>query len=331
MKTKALKKGKESIWEIIVKDIKRNYVKYLIVLPVVVYLIIFAYKPMYGVIIAFKNYKATKGIAGSEWVGLFQFERFFKDVYFERLIKNTVIISFMSIFYGFPIPIIFALLLNEVRSTKYKKLIQTSSYLPHFISTVIICSMLREFCYSNGLFNSIATFFGATETKNLLGEASLFRSIYVWSGVWQEFGWSSIIYIAALAGVDQELYEAARIDGAGRFRQAISITIPSIMPTIIMLFILRMGSVLSVGSEKILLLYSERTYETADVIATYVYRMGLINSDFSYSSAIGLFNSAINIIFLVGTNILSKKFTTDYSKRRRQKSYDKEKTQRSRF
>jgi len=312
MKTKALQKGKNSFWQRAAKDIKKNYVKYLIVMPVIIYLIIFAYKPMYGLIIAFKDYKATKGIMGSEWVGLFHFQRFFQDVYFGRLMRNTVVISLMSLVFGFPIPIIFALLLNEVRSTLYKKFIQTPSYLPHFISTVIICSMLREFCYSNGLFNTIATFFGATETKNLLGEADLFRSIYVWSGIWQGFGWSSIIYIASLAGVDQELYEAAKIDGAGRFRQAISITIPSIMPTIIMLFILNMGSVLSVGSEKILLLYNERTYETADVISTYVYRMGLINSDFSYSSAIGLFNTVINVFFLVTTNFLSKKFTDTY-------------------
>ena len=294
------------IGRLIVKDFKRNKYKYLIVLPVLVYLAIFAYKPMYGVQIAFKQYKATRGITGSPWVGMENFRRFFADFYFVRILRNTVLISLESILFGFPVPILFALLLNEVRSTRYKKAIQTASYLPHFISTVIICSMIREFTYNDGLINDIIAFFGG-ERVTFLQFARYFRPVYIISDIWQGFGWSSIIYLAALTAVDQEMYEAARIDGAGRLRQAVSITIPSILPTIVMLFILRMGSVLGVGSEKILLLYNERTYETADVISTYTYRMGLINSDFSYSTAIGLFNSVINMAFLLATNTISKR------------------------
>lgn len=307
MKTKALQnRNKVTFGQRIVKDFKKNKWKYFIVIPVVVYLIIFAYKPMYGILIAFKQYKATKGIWGSEWIGFQNFTRFFNDVYFGRLIRNTLLISFQDIVFGFPIPIIFALLLNEIKSNGYKRAVQTASYLPHFISTVVICAILREFLTLEGLINNIVAMFGGERTI-FLQYPEYFRTIYIWSGIWQGFGWSSIIYLAALTGVDQELYEAARIDGAGRFRQAISITIPSIVPTITMLFILRMGSVLSVGSEKILLLYNERTYETADVISTYVYRQGLVHNDFSYSTAIGLFNSLVNIIFLVSTNYISKR------------------------
>ena len=294
------------IGRLIVKDFKRNKYKYLIVLPVLVYLAIFAYKPMSGVQIAFKQFKPTKGIMGSPWVGLDHFRRFFGDFYFGRILRNTVLISLESILFGFPVPILFALFLNEVRSTRYKKAIQTASYLPHFISTVIICAMIREFTYNDGLINDIIAFFGG-ERVTFLQFPRYFRPVYIISDIWQGFGWSSIIYLAALTSVDQEMYEAARIDGAGRLRHAVSITIPSILPTIVMLFILRMGSVLSVGSEKILLLYNERTYETADVISTYTYRQGLINNDFSYSTAIGLFNSVINMAFLLTTNAISKR------------------------
>ncbi len=292
---------KRTAGQILVRDFKKNKYIYLIVLPVVVYLIIFAYKPMYGVVIAFKDFKGTRGIWGSPWVGLKHFRDFFSDIYFWRLLRNTFLISLY-----FPVPILFALLLNEVRAVWYKKLIQTSSYLPHFISMVIICSLIRQFSYSNGLFNDIAEFFGGTR-KPFLQYAGYFRTIYVASGIWQEFGWSSIIYLAALTGVDQELYEAARIDGADRWRQTLHITLPSITPTIVILLILRMGSILGVGYEKIMLLYNERTYETADVIATYTYRRGLVGGEFSYSAAIGLFNSCVNLFFLVATNMVSRR------------------------
>lgn len=290
------------------KDFMRNKYMYLLFIPVAVYFILFCYKPMYGVIIAFKQYSPARGIAASPWVGFENFTRFFGDFYFTRLIRNTFLISFYSILWGFPIPIIFALMLNELSGMRFKKMVQTCSYLPHFISVVIVCSMIKQFSGTNGLFNDIIAFFGG-ERSQILQVPDNFRTVYVASGVWQEFGWNSIIYLAALAGVDQEQYEAARIDGAGRLAQVWHVTLPGIMPTIIILFILRMGSVLSVGSEKILLLYNSATYSTADVISTYVYRKGMINGDMSYSTAVGLFNSVINILFLTITNRLSKKIS----------------------
>jgi len=293
---------------VIVKDFNRNKYLYLIFLPVAVYFIMFHYKPMYGIIIAFKQYKATLGIAGSPWVGFSNFIRFFNDFYFFRLIKNTFLLSFYSILWGFPIPIIFALLLNEVKSKRFKKLVQTSSYLPHFISVVIVCSIIKQFSLTNGLFNDIIVMLGG-ERSQLLQQPANFRTIYIASFIWQEFGWNSIIYIAALSGIDQVQYEAAFIDGAGRLAQIWHVTLPGIMPTIVMLLILRMGTVLNVGAEKILLLYNEATYSTADVISTYTYRKGLVKGDMSYSTAISLFNSAVNITFLSATNYISKKLS----------------------
>jgi len=293
---------------VIVKDFNRNKYLYLIFLPVAVYFIMFHYKPMYGIIIAFKQYKATLGIAGSPWVGFSNFIRFFNDFYFFRLIKNTFLLSFYSILWGFPIPIIFALLLNEVKSKRFKKLVQTSSYLPHFISVVIVCSIIKQFSLTNGLFNDIIVMLGG-ERSQLLQQPANFRTIYIASFIWQEFGWNSIIYIAALSGIDQVQYEAAFIDCAGRLAQIWHVTLPGIMPTIVMLLILRMGTVLNVGAEKILLLYNEATYSTADVISTYTYRKGLVKGDMSYSTAISLFNSAVNITFLSATNYISKKLS----------------------
>jgi len=290
------------------KDFSRNWLKYLMFLPVAVYFIIFCYKPMYGLQIAFKYYKPTLGIVGSEWVGLENFTRFFTDFYFSRLIINTITISLLSLLWGFPIPIIFALLLNELKDGPFKKFVQTSSYLPHFISLVVICSMIRQFSLTNGLFNDIYEFFGGQRTA-ILSNADNFRTIYVASGVWQGFGWNSIIYLAALSGINQELYESARIDGAGRFGQMYHITLPGILPTIVILLILNLGSILSVGSEKILLLYSDSTLKTADVISTYTYRKGMINAEYSYSTAVGMFNSIVNVCFLVTANTISKKTT----------------------
>ena len=301
-------RGRIGALRLLRRDFARNKYKYLMFLPVAVFFVLFCYRPMYGIVIAFKYYKPTRGIAGSDWVGLENFRRFFTDFYFGRIIKNTVTISLLSLVWGFPVPILFALLLNELRSPAFKKLVQTSSYLPHFISLVVVCSMIRQFSLSNGLFNDIAAFFGGRRTP-ILSNPGSFRTIYVASGVWQSFGWNSIIYLAALTGIDQEQYESARIDGAGRFAQVLHITLPGILPTIMMLLILNMGGILSVGSEKILLLYSEATYKTADVISTYTYRKGLLNAEYSYSTAIGLFNSAVNVFFLVGANALSKRST----------------------
>ncbi|MGN0244038.1 MAG: ABC transporter permease [Lachnospiraceae bacterium] len=289
-------------------DFKRNKWKYFIVLPVLIYILIFCYKPMYGIIIAFKDYRPAMGISASPWVGLKHFKAFFSDVNFWRVLKNTLRISISTIVFGFPAPILLALMINEVKNTKFKKVIQTVTYLPHFVAIVIICGMIREFCLSDGLFNVIIEFFGGTPSS-LLQKPELFVPIYVLSDIWQGIGWNSIIYLAAISGIDQEQYEAARVDGAGRLQQIIHITLPGIMPTVVTLLILRMGSILGVGYEKILLLYNPTTYSTADVISTYVYRTGLVGAQWSYSTAVGLFNSVVNVIVLVAANKLSKKFS----------------------
>lgn len=295
-----------SISKLLVRDFKRNRLKYLIVLPVIIYLLIFAYKPMYGVIIAFQNYKPFLGIDKSPWVGFDNFIRFFHDEYFTRLLRNTFSISILSIVFGFPAPIILALLLNEIRSTKFKRVVQTISYMPYFISIVVVCGLLKTFTQTDGVFNDIIVFFGG-ERSNLLSSKSNFYPIYILSAIWQSVGWDSIIYLAALTGIDQEQYEAAKVDGAGRLKQMLYITLPGLMPTITVLFILRMGGILNVGYEKILLLYQPLTYEVADVISTYVYRKGIVEANYSFSTAVGLFNSIVNISFLLITNRISKK------------------------
>lgn len=290
------------------KDFYRNKWKYILMLPIVVYFILFCYKPMYGVVIAFKNYKPAQGIAESKWVGVKYFAEFFNDYYFARVIRNTFVLSLNSILWGFPAPVLLALLLNELMNETFKRTVQTIVYIPHFISMVIICSIIRQFSLSDGVFNDVGAFFGATRVP-LLQKPSYFNSIYVISGVWQETGWGCIIYLAALTSIDPQLYEAAEIDGAGRLRQTWHVTLPGILPTVVMMLILRMGGVLNVGFEKILLLYNETIYETSDVISTYVYRKGIIDANFSYSSAVGLFNSIINIVFLLTTNYISKRTT----------------------
>jgi len=290
------------------KDFQRNWTLYLLVLPVIIFYAVFMYKPMYGAIIAFMDYTPAKGISGSEWVGFTNFARFFSSPYFVRLLRNTLLLSIYSIVFGFPAPIILALLLNEVGSKKFKKISQTVTYLPHFVSMVVICGMIKDFCLSTGLINDIIAFFGG-ERVPLLQDPRYFRTIYTVSSIWQEVGWGSIIYLSALSGVDAQLYEAAAIDGAGRWKQTLHVTLPGIMPTIIVMLILRMGSLMSMGYEKTILLYNSAIYETADIISSYVYRVGLIEQDWSYSTAIGLFNSVINCVLLVVTNMISKKTT----------------------
>lgn len=278
------------------------------IIPVIVYFILFAYKPMYGLVIAFQNYRPNLGFFGSPWVGLRHFKNFFNDVYFFRLFRNTISISFFSILFGFPAPIILALLLNELKNMAFRRTVQTVTYMPYFISMVVVCSLIRIYSSTNGLFSQIAVFFGGSP-QNYLTIPKYFLSIYVISGIWQGIGWNSIIYLAALTGIDQEQYEAATIDGAGRFLRMLHITLPNLLPTIMVLFILRMGSILNVGFEKIILLYNEGIYETADVISSYVYRRGILEASYSYATAVGLFNSLVNIFFLVVANKLSKKFT----------------------
>ena len=290
------------------RDFKLNKYKYLLILPVLIVLILFSYKPMYGLIIAFKNFRPRLGIAGSKWVGFQNFQSLFGDVYFTRLLRNTLSISLLNILFGFPLPIILALSLNEVRNNAFKRIVQTMTYMPYFVSMVVSCALVRVYCQTNGIFSQIFVAFGG-DAQNLLMNPRYFYPIYIISDLWQFVGWNSIIYLAALSGIDQEQYEAARIDGAGRFKQMIHITLPGLMPTITVLFILRMGSVLNVGFEKVLLLYNEATYEVADVISTYVYRRGIMQADYSYATAVGLFNSVVNVAFLLGANALSRKYS----------------------
>jgi putative aldouronate transport system permease protein len=261
---------------------------------------------MYGALIAFKNYSPGRGFSGSPWVGFVHFTRFFNSPYFVRLIRNTFLISFYGLIFGFPAPIILALLLNEVRHSPFKRVIQTITYLPHFISMIVIAGMITDFFLFIGLFNDIAVFF-VWQRLSLLQQPNLYRPIYITSDIWQHIGWGTIIYLSALSAIDPQLYEAAMIDGAGRFRQLFAVTLPSIAPTIVILLILRIGNLLSVGYEKTLLLYNAATYETADIISTYVYRVGLLEQNWSYSTAIGLFNSAINFTLLIIANMVSRR------------------------
>nr|WP_318653381.1 ABC transporter permease subunit [Paenibacillus rhizovicinus] len=289
-------------------DFKKNKYIYLMVSIVVAWYIIFAYIPMYGVIIAFKDFNPGRGILNSPWVGLDHFKSFFIDPNFRRVITNTFLINIYDILWGFPAPIILALLMNEVRSKLFKKTVQNLTYLPFFISIVVVCGIIIDFTSTNGLINQLLSHFGFEKT-NLLAKKDLFRTIFIGSGIWQGIGWGSIIYLAALTNIDQQQYEAATIDGAGRWKQLLHITLPGISSTIMILLILRMGSIMSVGFEKIILLYNPLTYDTADVISSYVYRRGLLNADYSYSTAIGLLNSLINFLFLIGANWLSKKYS----------------------
>lgn len=299
---------KRSFKERVKADWKRNGMLYILVIPVLLFYLLFHYKPMYGAIIAFKDYTPALGVMDSPWVGFDQFIRFFTGPYFGRLIKNTILLSIYDLIFGFPAPIILALLLNEIRNKKFKGFAQTATYLPHFISLIVITGMITTFSMTNGLFNELIVFFGG-ERSPLLQNPDLYRSIYVISSIWQEIGWGSIIYLSALSGVDSQLYEAASIDGAGKWKQLIHVTLPAITPTIIIMLILKIGSLMSMGYEKTILLYNPSTYETADIISSYVYRVGMLDQDWSYSTAIGLFNSVINCILLVVANKISKKFS----------------------
>jgi putative aldouronate transport system permease protein len=281
---------------------------YLLDLPVIVFYALFAYKPMYGALIAFKDFSPGRGFGGSPWVGFEHFVRFFTSPYFARLIRNTFLISFYNLVFGFPAPIILALLLNEVHHSLYKRTVQTITYLPHFISIIVIAGVITDFSMSSGLFNDIIEFFGGNR-RPLLQTPGFYRPVYVVSEIWQQAGWGTIIYLSALSGIDPQLYEAAMIDGAGRFKQLIHVTLPSIAPTIVILLILRIGTLLNVGYEKTILLYNPGTYETADIISTYVYRVGLLEQNWSYSTAIGLFNSFVNFTLLIITNRLSRKMS----------------------
>ncbi|MCM3758415.1 ABC transporter permease subunit [Sporosarcina aquimarina] len=288
------------------KSVTKNWQLYVLISPVILYFIIFHYFPLYGLQIAFKDFIASKGIIGSPWVGLKHFERFFDSYYFWRLIKNTVGIGVFTLVVSFPIPIILALLLNEVKSLRYKKFVQTIIYAPHFLSTVVVVGMLLLFLKTDGLVNNVIQIFGGTPI-DFISEPGWFKSLYVFSDVWQTMGWSSIIYIAALAAVDPAQHEAAMIDGASRLQRIFHINLPAIMPTIVILFILNAGSVMAVGFEKVYLMQNSLNMSTSDVISTFVYRSGILEAQYSFSAAVGLFNSIINFIMLIMVNQIAKK------------------------
>lgn len=299
------------LWSRLADDVRKNWILYMMILPVILYFIIFAYAPMSGVVLAFKDFKVKLGIFGSPWAGFKYFERFFGSFNFSLLLKNTIGISLYSLLIGFPIPIIFALLLNYLKQEKLKKTLQMVSYAPYFISTVVICGMIAIFMDKNtGILNQMFVALGG-EAQDFLSKPGYFKSIYVWSGVWQSMGYSSIIYISALAGVDPALHEAAIMDGATKVQRIIHIDLPSIKSTIIMLFILQMGSLMNVGFEKVFLLQNDLNMSASDVINTYVYRVGLVQNNYSYSTAVGLFNSVINMALVIMANQISKKFANE--------------------
>lgn len=289
------------------RDIRNNWSLYLLIVPVVAFYLIFAYKPMYGALIAFQDYKPARGF-GEEWVGFENFTKFFNSYYFTRLFKNTFLISFYTLIFSFPSSIILALLLNEVKNTRFKKVSQMFMHLPHFVSLVVVCGLVKEFCYSDGLFIDLLEKFGFART-NLLQIPQYYKPIYIISEIWKNIGWNSLIYVAALGGVDAELYDAASVDGAGKWKKTIHVTVPGILPTIVVMLILNIGKMMSLGYEKTLLLYNNAVLESADIISTYVYRRGLENADWSYSAAVGLFNSVINVILVLSANHISKRVT----------------------
>ncbi|MBT2291076.1 sugar ABC transporter permease [Paenibacillus albidus] len=289
------------------KRVLQNWELYLFMAPALLYFLVFHYGPMYGIQIAFKNFVPSKGITGSPWVGFDHFERFFNSYYFWDLLWNTFSISFYELAIGFPLPIILALAFNEVRTGPFKKTVQTVTYAPHFISVVVMAGMIITFLSpSSGIIIRVIEGLGFTPAA-FLTDPAWFKTVYVMSGVWQSTGWGTIIYLAALSGVDPQLHEAAIVDGASRFKRMLHINLPTIVPTITIMLILNMGNILGLGFEKILLLQNSLNMEASDVISTYVYRAGLVNAQYSFSTAVGLFNSVVNVILLVTVNKIARR------------------------
>ncbi len=299
-------KGKGTRIAELARDLSRNRQVYIMAVPVVVYYLLFHYGPMYGASIAFKDFSPPKGILGSPWAGLVHFRSFFDSYYFVRIFRNTLVLNLYILVFGFPLPILLAILLNEVQVQFARRFVQTVSYLPHFISIMVVCGIIIDFTGRQGLINDVIAGFGGKRFPLLLSP-ELFRPIYVTSEVWQTMGWSSIIYLAALSAVDPQLYEAAEMDGAGRMRKIWSISLPGILPTIIILLVLRMGTMMSIGFEKVILLVNQSTFETGDVISSFVYRKGLLEFSYSYSAAVGLFNSFINFSLLLLANATARR------------------------
>lgn len=309
-KTVVAHSKKESFGQRFVRDMKRNKYAYLMLIPVIIFFILFKYGPMSRMIIAFQDYKVIKGISGSKFVGFKNFATFFNSRDCWRLIRNTLLLSFYSIVFHFPLPIIFALMINEVKHSAPKRLVQTISYMPHFISVVVIAGLIRNFVSSQGIINNIIGIFNPNWTNvNLLSVDSYYRPIHILSSMWQEVGWDSIIYLATLSGIDPQLYEAAYIDGANKMQRILHVTLPGIVPVITVQFIMRVGRVMGVGYEKILLLYNASIYETSDVIATYLYRYTFLKSNYGLGAAVGVFNSLVNIVILVTVNTTFKRLS----------------------
>ena len=279
------------------------------ILPVLAFYIVFQYGPMFGLSIAFMDYTPGKGFFESPWVGLKHFDAFSHDFYFGRVLKNTIIIAVVGLIFSFPSQILLALMINELKNKTFSRIVQSITYMPHFISIVVICSMIIMLTSRDGAITAFLSLFGF-EKQTMLNRPDLFLPIYIISNIWQNVGWGSIIFLSALTGIDPGLYEAAKIDGAGRFRQLISVTLPGILPTIIIMFILEVGKMFNVGHEKILLLYNPITYETADVISTYVYRKGLLEANWSFSTAVGMFNSVVSFCLVYFTNRFSRRSGT---------------------
>ena len=290
----------------ILKQISRSRYLYLLFLLPMIYFVVFKYGAMMWLTIAFKNFKATRGLWGSDWVGLKYFEKFLTDAYFWKLVRNTVVLNLYGLIFSFPAAIILALMINEVRIQRFKKLVQTVSYMPYFISTVAVCGLITTFLSSDGLITMmLRTLTG--QSYALLTDAGAFRSIYIISDIWQHVGWGSIIYLAALTGIDPGLYEAAEIDGASRLQQTLHVSLPSIASVIAIQFLLTVGRMMDIGYEKILLLYTGSTYETADVISTYLYRRTIIQADYSYGAAISLFQAVLSLLLVSGANKVAQK------------------------
>ena len=298
----------KSYFSALYRDVKRDKALYALLILPVLYFALFHYKPMYGLQMAFQDYSLYKGIDGSKWVGFENFRMFFESPYFLRTLKNTVLISLYQLVFAFPAPIILAVLFNEVIGKRLKKAFQTACYIPHFVSAVIVTGLVTRFCATNGIVNVIASLFGA-EKQNYLTMPEYFRGIYTFMTVWQNTGFDSIIYSAALMSVDTSLYEAASIDGANKWKRMIHVTFPSILPTIVTMFIIKLGNFLNVGADNIILLYQPVTYETADTISTYVYRVGLENSQYSLAAAVGLVNGIVGLILVYVSNYVSRRVT----------------------
>ena len=308
MSRTATKTYRKYSWHNIKKDFVKNWPLLLMVAPALAFYIIFHYIPMGGLLMAFENYKPNLGLLGSKFVGMKNFVDFFSSVYCWRVIRNTLILSLLQIGIEFPFTICFAILLNEIGSAKYKSTVQTLSYMPYFISLVVVAGIIIDFCQTNGVLTVLVQAVTG-KSDNLLSNASNWRPIYILSDLWKNVGFNSIIYVAALAGIDKTLYEAAEIDGANRFKRILHVTVPGITDTIMIMLIMRVGQMLSVGYEKTILLYNPQVYETADIISSFVYRKGLQEANYGYSTAVSLFNSVINFALLLITNALSQKYT----------------------